>query len=193
MLNFALKNYFCPLKCGISTLFWTLLFKLKAFQIKISFVCTSINYFLYYVASLPRWGAKLTWKWLIYFLTSSNQRLGRCIRSVFSRWRWFRDGCTMLRLIVWDRGQVCQPQQNAAQTLKSHGITIDTRGKFETTRIVCVRLIVERNYQIYEQWVQILRYGNICGKKKFLLFSENDNYMVWFLQLSCAKFWDIYT
>ena len=62
--------------------------------------------------------------------TSNNQRLGRCVRSMFSRRGWFRDGCTMSRLVVRDRGQVFQ-------TLKSYGITIDNRGRFETTRIIC--------------------------------------------------------
>ena len=33
-------------------------------------------------------------------VTSNNQRLGRCARSVFSRRGWFRDGCTMSRLVV---------------------------------------------------------------------------------------------
>ena len=31
----------------------------------------------------------------------------------------------------------------------AHGITIDTHGRFETTRIVCVLLIVERNKVIH--------------------------------------------
>ena len=35
-----------------------------------------------------------------FILVSNNQRLGRCVRSVFSRRGWFRDGCTMSRLVV---------------------------------------------------------------------------------------------
>ena len=33
--------------------------------------------------------------------------------------------------------------------MRSYGITIDTRGRFETTRIVCVLLIVERKNLLF--------------------------------------------
>ena len=59
--------------------------------------------------------------------TNDNQRLGRCVRSVFSRRGWFRDRCTRVRSrpsvpnpeIVWQHDRYTREIWNDSNSMRS--------------------------------------------------------------------------